>query len=331
MIHEPYLQAPAQESLGRVITLGETMALVSAASQSPFVHAKQLNLGMGGAESNVAIGLARLGVPVTWVGRIGADFLGELVAREIRAEGVDTRALVDSGAPTGLMLKGKTAGGKTSVAYYRKESAGSRLSPADVPVAEIERAQMLHLTGITPALSDSAREAVEVALEAARRGGTPVSFDVNYRSALWSHEAAASRLAPMIAAADVVFAGEDEAAMFVGEAADAAEYARRLLDLGAREAVVKCGPLGAVTATAGGVITSAPAHTIDVVDTVGAGDAFVAGYLSAALQGADIHTRLQIANATGACACTALGDWEGAARAQDMKMLLNPTADPVAR
>lgn len=331
MIHEPHLQAPAQESLGRVITLGETMALVSAASQSPLIHAKQLNLGMGGAESNVAIGLARLGVPVTWVGRIGADSLGELVAREIRAEGVDTRAIVDSGAPTGLMLKGKAAGGKTSVAYYRKESAGSRLSPADVPVAEIERAQMLHLTGITPALSDSAREAVEVALEAAHRGGTPVSFDVNYRSALWSRAAAASRLAPMIAAADVVFAGEDEATMFVGEAADAAEYARRLLDLGAREAVVKRGPLGAVTATAGGVITSAPAHTIDVVDTVGAGDAFVAGYLSAALQGADTQTRLQIANATGACACMALGDWEGAARAQDMKMLLNPTADPVAR
>lgn len=322
-----FLPAPAT---GTVVTVGETMGLVTADPNVPFALARNLALGIGGAESNLAIGLSRLGVTATWVGRIGADPLGELVRREIRAEGVKVHAAVDPAAPTGLMLKGRGSGNNTTVIYYRRGSAGSRLCTADLPLEEIESCKLLHVTGITPALSDSAAEAVAEAMAAARRGSALVSLDVNYRAALWTPEAAGAALRPLVAATDLIFAGEDEAALLVGTQADAASYAQALLELGAREAVIKCGVAGALTATAEGS-WSKPAFTVQVLDTVGAGDAFVAGYLTATLAGADIDTRLTLGNATGAFACTAYGDWEAAARPDDVEFLLNPPHDPVTR
>lgn len=313
-----------------VVTMGETMALARSESPGPLAHTGELRLGIGGAESNLAIGLARLGVPATWIGRVGADALGELVLREIRAEGVATRAIVDNGAPTGLMIKERRTTARTSVIYYRRDSAGSRLSVDDLRIGDIANAAVLHVTGITPALSRSASDAVDAAAAAARAAGTLVSFDVNYRSALWSRDEARARLRELAAAADLVFAGEDEAEMLLDRPGNATDHAVGLLQLGAREAVVKCGTAGAVTARADGV-TSAPAFPVTAVDTVGAGDAFVAGYLHALLRGEPVATRLRHANATGAYACMAGGDWEGAARPADLDSIFRTGSDPVSR
>lgn len=143
----------------RVVTVGETMALLRTRDIGSLRHVSEMVLGIGGAESNVAIGLRRLGVDVGWLGRVGDDALGERVTREIRAEGVDVVGIVDADAPTGLMLKERPSPSSTAVFYYRAGSAGSRMRPEDVPAGWIEDAELLHVTGITALLSESARSA----------------------------------------------------------------------------------------------------------------------------------------------------------------------------
>ncbi len=324
----------------RVVTLGETMGLLSNTQPGPLAHASTMQLGIGGSESNVAIGLSRLGVDVIWFGRVGDDSVGRLVAREIRAEGVDARVTIDDGAATGLMIKERRTSTSQSVTYYRAGSAGSRLSAEDLDEAAIASADVLHVTGITPALSDSAAQAVHRAADVAREAGVLVSFDVNYRRALWSTDDAATFCREFAAGCDVLFAGEDEAAMLLGPAATAsfatdaaagspsdaaaaaarAALARGLAELGPRQAVVKCGADGAVAMIDGQLVTQ-EAVSIVAHDTVGAGDAFVAGYLAELAAGNDAPTRLQTAATVGAFACLSAGDWEGLPRRSELGLL----------
>ncbi len=311
-----------------VVTFGETMALMRAQTPGPLAHASELGLGIGGAESNVAIALARLGTPVSWFGRVGADSLGDLVVRELRAEGLEVRAIRDPAAPTGLMIKERRTQHTQKVWYYRAGSAGSRLGPADVPVEEIAAAGLLHVTGITPALSASAADAVDLAVQTAREAGTPVSFDVNYRGALWSPEAASPVLRRLAGRADVLFAGDDEAALLVGPAEGPRELAAALAELGPSQVVVKRGAQGCA-ALVDGVYFEQAAIPVQPVDTVGAGDAFVAGYLAERLRGLTPQECLLTAVRTGAFACLVPGDWEGMPRRSELGLL--EATEPVSR
>ncbi|WP_209560123.1 sugar kinase [Frigoribacterium sp. PvP032] len=323
----------------RVVTLGETMGMISSTQPGPLAHASTMQLGIGGSESNVAIGLSRLGVDAIWFGRVGDDSVGRLVAREVRAEGVDARITIDDGATTGLMIKERRTATSQNVTYYRAGSAGSRLSADDLDESAIASADVLHVTGITPALSGSAAQAVRRAADVARAAGVLVSFDVNYRRALWSTDDAAAFCREFAAGCDVLFAGEDEAAMLLGPAATAsfptgaaaggaadaasdatAALARGLAELGPRQAVVKCGAAGAV-AMVDGQLLEQRAVPIVAHDTVGAGDAFVAGYLAELAAGNDAPTRLQTAATVGAFVCLAAGDWEGLPRRSELGLL----------
>ena len=295
---------------GPLLALGETMALLTTAEVGRLRHARSLTLGVAGAESNVAIGARRLGCPAAWVGRVGDDELGELVVATIRAEGVDVGGVVrDPGAPTSLMLKERRTAAMVRVRYYRRDGPGSRLAPGDLDPARVAAAGLLHLSGITPALSDSARATVEHAVELARAAGVPVSFDLNYRAALWPPDRAAAVCRDLAARADLVFAGDDEAEL-LGLAGDPAELARGLAELGAGHAVVKLGERGAVAAVDGRLHAVDPVP-VPAVDPVGAGDAFVAGYLAETLAGRPVPERLATAAACGAFAVTVPGDWEG--------------------
>ena len=277
---------------GGLVTLGETMALLSSDQVGRLRHASVLRLGVAGAESNVAIGVRRLGVPAAWTGRVGDDELGQLILRELRAERVDVAAAkVDPGAPTGLMLKERRTAELARVVYYRRGSAGSRLAPGDLDEATVTGAGVLHLTGITPALSASARAAVHAAAE----------------------------LRDLTAAADVVFAGDDEAALVVDER-DPAGMAGALARLGPRHAVVKRGADGAV-AVVDGAVHAVPSVAVRAVDSVGAGDAFVAGYLAELLAGSGPVECLATAAACGAFAVTAPGDWEGFPTRDELELL----------
>ncbi|WP_425275940.1 sugar kinase [Streptomyces africanus] len=272
-----------------------------------------LGLSVAGAESNVAIGLARLGHRVRWAGRVGADEPGALVLRTLRAESIDTGHAVtdDTGRPTGLLLTEPRLGTLTRVSYYRAGSAGSAVSPADVLPALAPGTRVLHLTGITPALGPSAAEAALAAARAARESGITVCFDVNHRSRLWSADRARTALRPILAHVDLLVASEDELPLVL-DRPDAAEpeAVDTLLSAGVREVVVKRGARGATSFTADGG-TDRAARRVDAVDLVGAGDAFVAGYLSGLLDGADIPARLHRAVTTAAFAVATRGDWEG--------------------
>jgi len=320
------IEAPERRS---VATLGETMALVRAREFGSLRHASDLALGIGGAESNVAIALRRLGVDVTWLGRVGDDPLGERVVREIRAEGVDALAVVDTGAPTGLMLKERPRPTSSRVLYYRAGSAGSRLSPADLPAGWVEEAGLLHLTGITALLSDTARETLSVAIDRARAAGAIVSFDINYRTSLAAPDLARPALRDVAERADIVFGGPEEfELLYPGTVAAGA--CRRLLEHRPAEAVLKRGADGATTVLPTGPV-DAPGFAVDVVDTVGAGDAFVAGYLSGVLDGLDVPERLQRANACGAMLCETPGDWESSPTLREIARFTAAGGDPVLR
>ncbi|WP_314195177.1 sugar kinase [uncultured Arthrobacter sp.] len=302
-----------------VLTFGETMALMRADQVGPLAHASTMSLGIGGSESNVAIGLQRLGVRAVWCGRVGSDSLGQLVEREIRAEGVDVRIAVDPLPPTGLMIKERRTPEAQRVSYYRARSAGSKIAAADIDDELISGAGLLHVSGIIPALSAQAEATLRHAIGVARAAGVPVSFDLNFRGNLWSAEGAGSVYRDIIPLTDIVFAGEDEAAIAVGPG-EPEELARRIAGLGPGQAVIKLGADGALALVNGSVFRQA-AVPVSVLDTVGAGDAFVAGYLAELMEDRSPLERLRTAAATGAFACLVPGDWEGFPRRHELALL----------
>jgi 2-dehydro-3-deoxygluconokinase len=305
---------------GGLVTIGETMALLAAPEVGKLRHAANLTLGIGGAESNVAIGVARLGLPATWIGRVGADELGELVLSRIRAEGVDVTAAVrDPAVPTSLMIKERPLPGVGRVTYYRKDGPGSRLHPSDVDDATLRAARVLHVSGITPALSEGARRTVQEATERARDLGVTVSVDVNYRAALWRPDEARPVLRELVRHCDVLFAGDEEAEL-LGVPGTPREQARGLAELGPADVVVKLGARGALALVDGEVVPVDPVR-VEAVDSVGAGDAFVAGYLAELMAGADPATRLRTAALCGAFAVSSPGDWEGFPNRDDLGLL----------
>jgi 2-dehydro-3-deoxygluconokinase len=293
-----------------LVTIGETMALLNAQHPGPLAHVSSMGLGIGGSESNVAIGVQRLGGNAVWCGRTGADSLGQLVRREIRAEGVTVRSIEDPSAPTGLMLKERRTMSTQKVSYYRAGSAGSRLMPEDLDASLISGAAVLHVSGITPALSTTAAATIREAIDIARSQGVTVSFDLNYRANLWPTADARRSYQELIPLTDIVFAGDEEAVLAIGPAHEPTELAQRLAELGPSEAIIKLGSKGAV-ASIDNKIYHQPAVAITAVDTVGAGDAFVAGYLADLMAGKAPSDRLELAAKTGAFACLAYGDWEG--------------------
>lgn len=301
-----------------VLTFGETMLALRA--RGLIRLGADMSTSIAGAESNVAVGLARLGHAVRWAGRVGDDEPGSLVLRTLRAEGVDVSAAVrDPAAPTGLILFEQRLADLTRVQYYRTGSAGSRLCADDLAAPLAAGARLLHLTGVTPALGAAPLAAVHAAAEHAAAHGWTLCLDVNHRSRLWSAEEAARALTPLARRARIVIGSPEELALVSGESSPA-EAAAGLIGAGVREVVVKLGADGARVHTADGE-WSAPAHPVRVVDSIGAGDAFTAGYLSGLLDGAGVPERLARGNAAGAYAVSTPGDWEGLPDRSELALL----------
>lgn len=299
-----------------VLTFGETM--ISLRSNGLIRLGAGFSSSVGGAESNVAIGLARLGHRVGWSGVVGDDEQGELVLRTLAAEKVSILERVDQTRPTGLMLVEKRLGSSVRVSYYRSNSAGSTLSYADIEQYLAQGVRLLHVTGITPALSASAREATVKAVDKAKQLGITVSFDVNYRSRLWSQSEASEVLAPLAAQADILIASEDELPLIGSGGQDA--IASRALSLGTSIVVIKRGAAG-VTVIDGETALDVPAHRVQVIDTVGAGDAFTAGFLSGILDNIGIQAAAERGVATAAFSVSNFGDWEGLPTRRELAML----------
>jgi len=302
-----------------VVTMGETM--VSLRTSTPLRLGGTMTMTAAGAESNVAIGLARLGYKVRWGGRVGADEIGAFILRTLRAESVavDT-VMVDPGRPTGLMLAERRVADISRVSCYRTRSAGSALASADAAACLADTPRILHLTGITPALSGSAAEAVVTAVALARQAGALVSVDVNYRSSLWVPQEARRMLSELVRGAHIVIASEDELGLVVTDPQDESAAAEELSASGVSQLVIKRGARGA-TVWHEGRPHHATAVPVTVLDTVGAGDAFTAGYLSGVLDGVSPATALHRGTLTGAFAVACVGDWEGLPTRAELSLL----------
>nr|WP_081655998.1 sugar kinase [Amycolatopsis vancoresmycina] len=269
-----------------VLCVGETMALFVPAEPGPPDEVKRWVRTIGGAESNVACNLPTLGVRSGWVSAVGDDPFGRAMLREVASHGVDVSAcVIDPTRPTGLYVKESGAGG-SPVRYYRSGSAASGMGPSLLDRLDLGGVRVLHLSGITPALSDSCLALVRALLELPR-GDRLVSFDVNLRPALWTGRDP-GLLAELAGQADIVLTGDDEARHVWGTG-DPAEL--RALLPGPRTLVVKHGERGATLVE--GEPLFAPALAVDVVEPVGAGDAFAAGFLAATLRGATPLERLR--------------------------------------
>jgi 2-dehydro-3-deoxygluconokinase len=301
-----------------VVTLGESMVLLVAEQAGPLREATSFRRHIAGAESNVAIGLCRLGHSAGWVGRVGDDEFGHAILFRLRGEGVDvSRAIVDADAPTGLVFRERREMGPLQVLYYRRGSAASRLSPADLDPAFLQGARYLHLTGITPALSASCREAVFAAAKMARTAGVMVVLDPNVRLKLWGREEARAVLRDLAAYCDIVLPGTEEAELLTGEP-DPEAAARALLALGPSLVVVKLGAQGALAVEHESVTHAAAESLPRVVDPVGAGDAFAAGFLAARLRGHTLGESVTLANRCGGLAACVPGDIEGLPRWEEV-------------
>jgi 2-dehydro-3-deoxygluconokinase len=294
-----------------VVTAGETMAVI--APDPPGLLAPgPVHLDVGGAESNVATWLARAGRRVAWVSRLGADPPGRIVRDRVAAAGVDVSlAGTDSQAPTGLYLREQ--GG---VAYYRKGSAASRMAPGIWDDPALRGARVVHLTGITPALSQSCHDMVRRALERRPVAGAVYTFDVNHRPSLWRPGEAAGTLAALARRADVVFTGRDEAETLWGTPDD--DSIRALLPE-PPVLVVKDAHIGATAFSAAGKVHVAT-PPVQVVDPVGAGDAFAAGYLLGLLDDTGEAERLTRGHALAARAMSTVGDVAAALASTDLEL-----------
>ncbi|WP_179816001.1 sugar kinase [Allostreptomyces psammosilenae] len=278
---------------------------------------------VAGAESNVAVGLARLGHQVAWAGRVGADEPGRMILRTLRGEGVHVgHATVDAGAPTGAMLRERRVADLARVHYWRAGSAASQMRPEHLRGALASGARLLHLTGITCALGPGPLDTVRDAARHAAGHGWTVSLDVNHRDRLWDAATAASALRPLRGLIDIVIASDDELPLIAGgPGTPEADRVAELLAEGVREVVLKRGAQGADLYLGADRVLHAPAHPVPVADTVGAGDAFCAGYLSGVLDELPAEQRLRRAVRTAAFAVACPGDWEGLPHRDELPLL----------
>lgn len=296
--------APAAEMLD-LLTVGEP--LVCLAAPGRLTASRSLDKSIGGAEANVAIGLARLGLRAGYVSRVGEDPFGDEIVRTLRGEGVDvSRVQRSPQRPTGLMVKELRSPTDVRVHYYRQGSAATELGA----IGDVPPMRHAHATGITLALGPGPAAAVSELLAAARAKGASVSFDPNIRLKLWSLDAAVAAVRAILPRVDDLLLSEAEALAIAGTG-ELDEALRRLAGDGIARVVVRRGAEGAV-GVCGGERIEVPAEAAGpVVDSVGAGDAFTAGYLFERLAGATFAAAL----ATGAWAAGQVvahpGDYEG--------------------
>ena len=296
------------------ITLGESMALFAADTPGDLAQVSHYTRHIAGAESNVAIGLARLGLRVAWLSRLGGDEIGKFVRQAIASEGVNCDYVsVHPQERTGLMFKTMSVdGADPKVEFHRQGSAASRMSVDDFPMDLLQQTRHIHLTGILPAVSDSCFALSQHVLTQAKACGVTTSFDPNLRPSLWGSTTRMQQgIHTLAALADWVMPGQGEATTLTG-LDDPEKIADFYLQLGAKQVIVKLGAEGAFLKGSDGVCLRQAAFPVEkICDTVGAGDGFAVGVISAKLDGLDWQAALARAAWIGAQQVQVKGDVDG--------------------
>ena len=296
--------------MSRLVAIGEPLAVFTASGTGPVRVGDPFRIGLGGAECNVAVGCRRLGTPAAVVGLVSDDPLGSALLRALRADDIDVSGIaVVPDSFTGIMVKEMRAAGQVRIGYARQGSAGSQLTPRHLDGGVLDGATVLHSTGVTASFGAQAQATLHEAARRVRGAGGLVSFDVNYRARLWPDLAIArDALRLLVSQADVVFLGAGEAEVLLGHA-NADRVPSEVAALGPSQVVFRSG--GVASAWVDGVLESLVGSAAAVVDPVGAGDAFAAGYLSELMRGEPVASRLRTAHALGRWAVTTHGDHDG--------------------
>ncbi len=304
--------------MAEIVTFGEAMIRLAPPHFQRLEQARQFDVEIGGAELNTAVGLARLGHDVSWVSRLPENSLGRLVENRVREAGVEPTILKSSESRCGLyFLEFGAAPRASSILYDRKESSMARVQRGEFDWKTIfHRAQWFHLTGITPALSDSAAEVSREALLAARSSGVRTSIDLNYRSQLWSSEEAGRTMSELLKECDLLFCSEPDAEQLFGiTGKDFFEVAHQLEErfgITMVVAVRRTTPLvwrntfSAIGYSVGHLFSTAE-YEVEIVDRLGAGDALAAGVIDGVLTG-DFPRGLEVGAAMGALKHSIPGD-----------------------
>lgn len=313
------------------VTLGETMLRLAPTGDQRLEQTRELQIQIGGAESNVAVALARMGKQVAWVSRLPLNPLGRQTAQAIRQQGVSVEGVAwAENARMGLYYveSGPTPRG-IRVWYDRAGSAASAMTPDDLPLDLIAAAHWLHLTGITPALSESCAATVQTAMQHAHQHGLTVSFDVNYRALLWPPPAAAKGLEPFCREADYVTVALRDAVNLFSAPDDTEQAARSLQQRWGGTLIITSGDSGAV-AYDGTTLATSSALPTTIIDRLGAGDAFSAGVICRRLEDASLADALQFGAALAALKLTIPGDMALVNR-DEVEALLTGTASSLQR
>jgi len=295
--------------MSELVTFGETMLRLTPPRGHRLSRVEQFDVHVGGAESNVAVGAANLGVEAAWMSLLPDTELGERIAYALRGEGVEPLVTwTDTGrVGTYYFERGGRPRGR-DVVYDRREAPIRTATPERVAVDRVRDAGVFFTTGITPALSEQLVETTASLLETASDTGVTTAFDVNYREKLWTPATARSTLADLFPSVDILFVAESDARDVLRAEGDAEAVARDLAaEYGFETVVVTRGEKGAL-ALHGGTATSCGTYPVDTIDPLGSGDAFASGFLAERLNGASIPEAMAYGTATASLKRTVEGD-----------------------
>lgn len=310
-----------------IMLVGEPLGLFIAKSEGALDEVTEYSCAVAGAEFNVAVGLRRLGHPVGYLTKLGLDPFGKRIQKVMQQNGIGTENMSwSSERSTGFMLKSMVSSGDPEIFYFRKNSAASTLSRADVDAVDLSGYGWLHLTGIFPALSPATREASFRLIERARENGMTVSFDPNLRPQLWaSREEMVETINALAFRSDLVFPGAAEGLILAGSDKPE-EISAFYRGKGVKTVVVKVGKKGAYADNGKEAFLVPGCPVKKVVDTVGAGDGFAAGTISAMAEGLPLWDCAKRGNAVGGIQITFRGDNEGLPTREQLKAFLEESA-----
>jgi len=319
-----------------LVTFGEAMLRLSPPQYKRLEQAESLDIHIGGTELNVAVGASRLGLQTAWVSKLPSNPLGRMIRNKAREQGVNTSHIVweDEGRAGLYFFEFGATPRSSSVLYDRAHSSFSRISPGEIDWEEcLPGAKCFHVTGITPALSMSAEEVTLEALEASKKIGCRVSFDLNYRSKLWAPEAARQTVVPMMEYVDILIATSGDVATMLGIGVEnEVELAKELVErfslevaaLTIREgaSVLQC--KWSAMAQSGNTTYTGREYDVDIIDQLGRGDAFAAGFLSGYLPSGDVERGLDYGVAFSALKHSTPGDLSWSTKEEVEELLRGP-------
>lgn len=312
--------------MAKILLIGEPMALLIAETVGPLETVENFTRKLAGAEVNVCIGLTRLGHTATYVTRLGRDPFGLYTLNHLKQEHISTDFITfDDEYLTGMMLKGKVETGDPHIAYYRKGSAASKMTPEQMDMIDLTGFDLIHMTGILPALSKTCLAATVRLMQCAKEKGITVSFDPNLRPTLWeSKEEMTTTINNLAKLSDIILPGVGEGLLLMGSD-DPAEIADFYQDLGAKQVIVKLGAKGAYVRDQDISVTIPGFKVEKVVDTVGAGDGFATGIISGIVEGLSLVDATRRANAIGSIQIQHIGDNEGLPTRETLESYMKQT------